>query len=181
MHGAKKLLRATVGIVALAGPLAIALGHVPAIRAQSQQDSGAGSNERPLVFDAASIKPNTFRGGGRGAEGGLIPPGANSGDLRFTPGRVAAGPAGVTVRKIILEAFHLTEYQLSGGPGWLDSDRFDLQAKAEGANENQLRQMLQALLAAPCSIRPASREFTSFTWCGTRAKTFCRHYNSSSG
>jgi uncharacterized protein (TIGR03435 family) len=48
---------------------------------------------------------------------------------------------------MILEAFHLTEYQLSGGPGWLDSDRFELQAKAEGAGESQLRQMLQALLS----------------------------------
>ena len=48
---------------------------------------------------------------------------------------------------MILEAFHVTQYQLLGGPGWLDSARFDLQAKAEGANENQLRQMLQSLLA----------------------------------
>lgn len=103
--------------------------------------------EKPPVFDVASVKP--FRGGGGGRSGatGLSSPRAVGGGLRFGPGRVASAPAGVTARKMILEAFHLTQYQLSGGPGWLDSVRFDLEAKAERANENQLRQMLQTLLA----------------------------------
>jgi uncharacterized protein (TIGR03435 family) len=57
------------------------------------------------------------------------------------------GRRGVTARRIILEAYRLTPYQLSGGPGWLDTDAFDLEAKAETANGNQLRQMLQTLLA----------------------------------
>jgi uncharacterized protein (TIGR03435 family) len=138
LNGPKKLLLASAGVAALAGPLVIGIGHV--------QDSAAGSKQRPLVFDAASIKPNTFSGRGRDGGAGLSPPRAG-GALRFTPGRVATAQAGVTVRKMILEAFHLTQYQLSGGPGWLDSDRFDLEAKAEGANQNQLRQMLQTLLA----------------------------------
>jgi uncharacterized protein (TIGR03435 family) len=113
-----------------------------------QQDSGAGPggpNAKPLVFDAASIKPFSRGGGGRNGGTGVNPP--ISGGLRFPPGRVVSAPAGVTVRKLILEAYHLTAYQLSGGPGWLDSDRFDLEAKAEGASENQLRQMLRTLLA----------------------------------
>jgi uncharacterized protein (TIGR03435 family) len=60
---------------------------------------------------------------------------------------VASGRRGVTARRIILEAYRLTPYQLSGGPGWLDTDVFDLEAKAEAATVNQLRQMLQTLLA----------------------------------
>ncbi len=70
--------------------------------------------------------------------------------MRFTPGRVVSGSsAGVTAARIILDAYHLTAYQLSGGPGWLDSDRFDLEAKASdsSANESQLRLMLQTMLA----------------------------------
>jgi uncharacterized protein (TIGR03435 family) len=113
-----------------------------------QQDSGAGPggpNAKPLVFDAASIKPFSRGGGGRNGGTGVNPP--ISGGLRFPPGRIVSAPAGVTARKLILEAYHLTAYQLAGGPGWLDSDRFDLEAKAEGAGENQLRQMLQTLLA----------------------------------
>ncbi len=101
----------------------------------------------PLVFDAASIKPFSGGGGGRSGAAGANPPRAIGGGLRITPGRVVSAPAGVTAGKMILEAFHLTQYQLSGGPAWLDSDRFDLEAKAEGAGENQLRQMLQTLLA----------------------------------
>ena len=47
----------------------------------------------------------------------------------------------------MLEAWGLTRYQLSGGPEWLDSDRYSLEAKAEGASEDRLRQMLRTLLA----------------------------------
>jgi uncharacterized protein (TIGR03435 family) len=115
-----------------------------------QQDSGAGPegpNAKLLVFDAASIKPFSGGGGGRNGGLGVNPPRAIGGSLRFPPGRVVSAPAGVTARKVILEAFHLNQYQLSGGPGWLDSDRFELEAKAEGASENQLRQMLKTLLA----------------------------------
>jgi uncharacterized protein (TIGR03435 family) len=120
----------------LAGIAAIALAHVPRAGSQATRE-----------FEIASIKPFSGGGGGRnGGTGGSLPR-AISGGLRFTPGRVVSAPAGVTAGKMILEAFHLAQYQLSGGPGWLDSDRFDLEAKAEGADENQLRQMLQTLLA----------------------------------
>ena len=173
LNPAKKLLLAGAGTAALAVPLIIGIVRAPALRAQSrgsaladpvsgrdasaapieatpqaaataapaqtpktQSGSGPGSPEKPLEFGVASIKPHSGSSDG-------IP----SLDLRFTPGKVASLPPGVSPRKIILEAFHLAEYQLAGGPGWLDSDRLDLEAKAAGANENQLRQMLQTLLA----------------------------------
>jgi len=149
LTGAKKLLLARAGAAALAGPVAIGIGHVPAMRAQATavapQQQGT-----PLQFDAASIKPhsNALRGGRNGGTGGNPPIAVRGGGaLRYTPGSVTSSPAGVTARKIILEAFHLTQYQLSGGPAWLDSDRFDLEAKDDGGNEGQLRQMLQSLLA----------------------------------
>jgi uncharacterized protein (TIGR03435 family) len=119
-----------------------------------QQDSGVGSKQKPLAFDAASIKPYSGGGGGaRNGGGGTSQTksgggGRGGGLLRLTDGRIATAPMGVTARKIMMEAFHLTQqYQLSGGPGWIDSDRFDLAAVAEHAKENQLRQMLQTLLA----------------------------------
>lgn len=147
---AKKLLLSRAGVAALAGPLGIGIGPAPPIRAQSQLATAPGlrSTHKALAFDVASIKLYRAGGGGRngGAGGGPPLPGGGGG-LRFMPGRVASAPVGVTARKIILEAFQLTQYQLSGGIGWLDADRFDLEAKAEGASENQLRQMLQTLLA----------------------------------
>ena len=64
--------------------------------------------------------------------------------LLFTPGRVFGS---VTTRRIIPEAYHLTNYQVSGGSSWLDSEWFDLDAKAEVAtSENDLRSMLKTLL-----------------------------------
>src|SRR5580704_11736004 len=107
------------------------------------------TQEKSLSFDAASIKLYSGSGGGgRGVpEGAPLAPPPGGGGLRFTPGRVISAPAGVSARKIILEAYQLNQHRLSGGPGWLDSDRFSLEAKAEGASENQLRKMLQTLLA----------------------------------
>ena len=49
---------------------------------------------------------------------------------------------------MILEAYHLNDQQLAGGAGWLDSEMYELDAKAASpSNETQLRQMLQTLLA----------------------------------
>jgi|SRR5579863_554092 len=90
-------------------------------------------------FDAASVRPNNSTPGGGGKQG---PPG---GVLRYTPGKVT-GTA--TTRTIIREAYQVTDHQLSGGPGWLDNDKFDIEAKAAtSADKDQLRLMLQTMLA----------------------------------
>lgn len=49
---------------------------------------------------------------------------------------------------LIATAYRVQEFQISGGPGWIDSDRFDVEDKAEDrkANYDQLRLMLQSLL-----------------------------------
>jgi uncharacterized protein (TIGR03435 family) len=71
--------------------------------------------------------------------------------VRFTEESVIVRKA--TVRRIIQAAFRLTENQVSGGLGWLDSDTFDVEAKTETpANKDQLRQMLQTLLADRCKL-----------------------------
>lgn len=92
-------------------------------------------------FEAASIKAVPCGGRGCGGGGGIE-------RLIFTPERVSNMPQGITARGIILEAYHLGAYQLAGGPGWLDSDRFALEAvTANPADESQMRRMLQTLLA----------------------------------
>ncbi len=51
---------------------------------------------------------------------------------------------------LLMEAYDLKYYQLSGFPSWADSDRFDIDAKAEGdgtLSKVQFKQMLQTLLA----------------------------------
>jgi uncharacterized protein (TIGR03435 family) len=68
-------------------------------------------------FEAVSIKPN------------------KSGDVRalFHPspgGRLNA--ANVTAKALIEWAYGIRDFQLSGEPGWADSERFDVAAKSDG-------------------------------------------------
>ena len=52
------------------------------------------------------------------------------------------------LRMLIRFAYNVDDTQISGGPPWIDSDRYDIVAKGEGdATTDQLRQMLQTLLS----------------------------------
>ena len=53
----------------------------------------------------------------------------------------------ITVKKLIQDAWRIKDFQISGGPGWIGSDRFDIAAKPDGAvSVEQFPQMLQSLL-----------------------------------
>jgi uncharacterized protein (TIGR03435 family) len=54
----------------------------------------------------------------------------------------------VSLQGLIREAYQLRNYQLSGGPDWIDSDAYDVMAKTDQpVTDEQRRLMLQALLA----------------------------------
>jgi uncharacterized protein (TIGR03435 family) len=58
--------------------------------------------------------------------------------------------ANITLRFLIRSAFQLQGDQIVGGPRWLDTDRFDIDARAPqapGVPNSQLLEMLQTLLA----------------------------------
>jgi len=91
------------------------------------------------AFEVASIKqtdPNDER------ESILSGPGG-----RFTT-------KGVTLKELISEAYDLRDHQISGGPGWIASARFDIDARPGSAIEiapgpagfSQIRPMIQSLL-----------------------------------
>jgi len=62
------------------------------------------------------------------------------------PGRLTA--SGVTLKQLIFEAYDMPYYRIFGGPSWLDSETYDLEAKAETAvGLDQLKLMLRGLLA----------------------------------
>jgi uncharacterized protein (TIGR03435 family) len=53
----------------------------------------------------------------------------------------------VTLKQCITAAYSLKDYQVSSGPKWLETDRFDVVSKAEEASDDrQLMPMLQTLL-----------------------------------
>jgi uncharacterized protein (TIGR03435 family) len=69
--------------------------------------------------------------------------------VETTPGRFVA--RGATLSFLLQYAYRLEPFQISGGPDWLDSDKFEVQARFD-ANENadndhNLILMLRALLA----------------------------------
>jgi uncharacterized protein (TIGR03435 family) len=54
----------------------------------------------------------------------------------------------VTMKVMIMMAYHARPDAVTGGPGWLDSDRFDVVAKAgQTTPPDDIRRMLQTLLA----------------------------------
>jgi uncharacterized protein (TIGR03435 family) len=93
---------------------------------------GQSPAERP-AFEVASIKPGN----------------PESHQLRsmISPGGRLRGE-NVSLRTLIEDAYELKPFQLTGGPRWMDSDKFEVIAKGgESASTAQVRLMLQALLA----------------------------------
>lgn len=103
----------------------------------------AFAQARP-AFEAASVRPSA----GNALD---VERAKNTGanirfGMRLDPERFSG--AVVTVRALILRAYRVRDYQLSGGPEWLSRDAFDVEGKAEHAvSEDQLMLMLQSLLA----------------------------------
>ncbi len=86
------------------------------------------------TFDVASVKANPHPVG-KDYRGAVV----------LGPDRVAA--RNVSLKGLIVEAYHVQPFQVTGGPNWLDLDEFDIDARAAGpASKEQLRSMLQALL-----------------------------------
>ena len=92
------------------------------------------------AFEVASVKPN------------------KSNDARASFGGRQGGQVVVvnnTLRNMIRNAYQLQEYQIVGGPDWLNDDRFDITAKAADSATLplQLLAMVQTLLADRFKLR----------------------------
>lgn len=135
----QKALLIAVGTLFLAGPVVFGLANTRRIPAQSQETSAT-----PLPsFEVASIKldhPST--------PGRFIRMGDPS---RFTA-------TNIPVRDLIRFAYHVQPFQISGGPSWIDSEGYDIEAKVEDPivaelqklpaeqRVEQMRLMLRSLL-----------------------------------
>jgi uncharacterized protein (TIGR03435 family) len=95
--------------------------------AHAQQQPAA----RP-EFEVVSVKPGD--------------PADPSSSGRTTPGGLEM--RNTTLKNLVRSAYQLNEYQLEGGPKWMDSARFNIDAKLPaGVPRDQIPQMMQALLA----------------------------------
>lgn len=91
-----------------------------------------------MEFDVASVKASTALGG-----------------ATFGVGNGGASERNVTLKTLIAFAYKLQEFQVLGGPSWVGSDRFDIEARtaARGASPDQLRLMLQSLFAVRFQLK----------------------------
>jgi uncharacterized protein (TIGR03435 family) len=79
---------------------------------------------------------------------------------------IDASPGGLIMRNVTLVscirwAYDVHDYQITGGPAWRSSERYDISAKSSAvATEPQLKAMLQALLAErfQLALRRESKE-----------------------
>ena len=150
LNFARRVALTVAGMAALALPIVVGMMRVPAIRAQS----AATATPR---FEVASIKPckdsamDGGRKGGRGGSGGPSPgrlalPCRSTMDLiRTAYVQFANGKRNLAGRHILIQ----------GGPSWIDSERYQIEAKAEGApGQDTIRgPMLQALLEDRFKLR----------------------------
>src|SRR5262245_25009953 len=77
---------------------------------------GQQTETKPAAFEAASIKINNA------ADARMA--------IRNSPGGRVSMTA-VTLKQMIQSAYRVREFEIVGGPTWVQSDRFDVEAKAD--------------------------------------------------
>jgi len=95
-----------VSVIVLAGAGIVFQGHA--------QEAAV---KDPLVFEVASIKPT--------------PPEERRGIVHQMPGGQSYEAIGMSLRAITTVAYTVTDRQISGGPDWVNTDRWNIEAKAQ--------------------------------------------------
>ena len=95
----------------------------------------------------------------------------DGGSVRFPPAGRFLG-RNVSLRPLIAIAYKLKAFQLLGGPSWIDDERYDIDAMAEGTPPpEQIFLMLQSLLAERfnLAVHWESRELKGFSLVAMKA------------
>jgi uncharacterized protein (TIGR03435 family) len=109
-------------------PLFIPFVVAAAVAGQTPQQPADTSTP---TFEVASVKPNRT--------------GAAGGSFVMPPGRFTA--TNIPLKVLVTNAYQLSFFQVVGGPDWVNTDRFDIAAKApDGAPPEQTRAMVRTLL-----------------------------------
>jgi uncharacterized protein (TIGR03435 family) len=91
-----------------------------------------GQSPAPPAFEAASIKPSS--------------PGRVGGGINVSPARIRI--INSSLKFCVQVAWNVKDFQVSGGAGWMDTDRYDINAVAASPfKDGEYRTMLQTLIA----------------------------------
>ena len=129
---AQRVVLAGVGAMAVVAPIVA-------------QSVPRPSSDGALRFEVASVKRNS----GDAQKAYVL--------QRFLPGGGFEG-LNVTLGSVIRLAYGLQDFQVVGGPKWVDTDRFDIQVRGpQGATQSEAPRRLQSLLAERFALK-AHRE-----------------------
>jgi uncharacterized protein (TIGR03435 family) len=91
------------------------------------ESPAANTTAVAFEYEVASIKPNKS---------------ANN-MVRFMNSLDGFSTTGVTVQMLIANAYGVQNFQISGAPGWLNSERYDIDAKMDSATADALKKLDQ--------------------------------------
>jgi bla regulator protein BlaR1 len=114
---ARKALLTAAAILAIAVPITFGLLHPSPGWAQSQLVTATASAP---VYSSVSIKPSQSSADS-----------LNRSKMMFSLKDGSFMAKGVTLQRLIQMAYHLQDSQISGGPDWLNSAKFDIEAKLD--------------------------------------------------
>ncbi|MEO7142610.1 MAG: M56 and DUF3738 domain-containing protein [Bryobacteraceae bacterium] len=121
----KRALLAAAGIAVVAGPIVFGLMNSPQGRAQSQSQAVTAPSDS---FEVASIKPSKS--------------GERNVSLVYSPGgRFRA--TNTPLKMLIRLAYNVQDFQISGAPGWINSERYNIEATSTEAPDDDLRKLNQ--------------------------------------
>jgi uncharacterized protein (TIGR03435 family) len=128
----------------------IAMIQLMALQAWPQAPAAGRDGDADPQFEVAAIKP--CRTPGTATQ--ILP----GGRLRVS---------GLTLRGLIRWAYNVRDFQISGGPSWVNTDRYDIDAKpASGEHDSRaaVLKMLQRLLTDrfKLTLRPSSIETAGY-------------------
>ena len=136
----KKLLVVGAGLLTIAAPIVFGLQNAPPRPTPPAANNEAANTH---AYDVASIKPNKS--------------GGNMVRMMVRPDGLTA--MGATLQMLIQNAYEIQDFQIVGGPKWISSDRYDIEAKIDSSEVEKFqklspdqsvlesKQMLQTLLA----------------------------------
>ena len=94
----------------------------------------APASKAPLAFEVATVRPTA--------------PDTRGGGIRPMPAGQGYVASGIPLKLMIRLMYTITDSQVVGGPDWINTDRWDVQARAErSSNINELHEMFQTLMA----------------------------------
>jgi len=107
--------------------------------------AGGFAASPPRPFEVASIRPHD--------------PNSPNSTMKFLPGG-SLSISGITIKNLIWLAWQLPPERVSGGPKWLDSELYDIQAKPPPGDSSSGQRLIkdeylriQALLVDRCNLR----------------------------